>query len=74
MATIKICDRCGARIGTYKTRYIINDLNAFDIEKTPYGSASGGVVDLCENCNKNLENWMKEVQIGDAEPKCYNER
>ena len=64
MANAMKCDRCGKLYESYNTKKDNKNINGFipvnlDVDRKYY---SHGVTDLCPDCMKEFQNWMKEVK------------
>lgn len=64
MANAMKCDRCGKLYESYNTKKDNKNINGFipvnlDVDRKYY---SHGVTDLCPDCMKEFQNWLKDVQ------------
>lgn len=58
------CDRCGRLYESYNTKNDSENINGFipinlDVRRKYF---SHDTIDLCPDCMKELQNWMKEVK------------
>lgn len=60
MATIKVCDRCGARINPPSSRTFLR-LDDYDGAYNPYNKDfEGKAFDLCASCALKLRVWLED--------------